>query len=84
MLKDLNVEQSEAAKVVVDYEVNRYVAYLALNNGSYIQFHAAYFWNGVRENTEFQKYVNEWKLPLVCSRMVCAKRNKEFFGATVF
>lgn len=74
MTKHLNVTREESASVWVDYEVNKFVAYLVLVGGSLIVFDTATEWKDIFHREEFQKYKFGWNLPVNCSQLVLKKR----------
>lgn len=75
--KHLNVTRKEAVKVIVDYEVNKFSAYLVLVSGSPIVFAQSYDWKGIRDREEFTKYKVGWGLPIECSRNALAARTHQ-------
>jgi hypothetical protein len=76
----LNVTKEESAKVIVNYEVNKYVAYLVLANGNPIVFKTGFKWCELRDDPEYLKYRDEWNLNVECSNMVLTMRTKELSG----
>lgn len=63
-LKHLNVNRQEAAKVIVDMEVNKFAAYLVLSDGSPVVFAQEWEIEDLQNRTEFVKYRDEWALPV--------------------
>lgn len=74
--KHLNVSHEESARVVVDYELNHFAAYLVLTCGSPIIFTTTTTWKELLLDSEFQKYKSEWNLPIECSKLVNLKRTQ--------
>jgi len=71
--RHLNIEQSEAVRVLVDFEVNKFVAYLENTNGTAIVFATAFEYTTLQHNDEFSKYMDLWNLPLIVSSMAQSK-----------
>ena len=69
IMKHLNVTKSEVCNVVVDFEVNKFVAYIKHHDGSTVVFNMAYSWADMVDNSEFIKYRDDWKLPIDISKM---------------
>lgn len=78
MSKPLNVSKEEAIRILVDYEINKYVAYLELDSGSVVPFLNSSNWRGIIDNSEYSKYVNEWKVKVECSKRCLSKRTNEY------
>lgn len=76
MQKHLNIEKNETAKILVDYSENKFYAYVQKTNGCAIVFIANHDWKAVKNNPEFCKYANEWKIPVECSREALRQRMK--------
>lgn len=76
-MRHLNIEQSEAVRVIVDYEINRFVVYLEINSGSKIVFLANYDWSAIAGSDEFIKYAQSWCLPIEFSSIAHAQKIKQ-------
>lgn len=76
-MRHLNIEQSEAVQVIVDYEINRFVAYMEIDSGSKIVFLANHDWSAIAESDELIKYVQSWCLPIKFSSMAHAQKIKQ-------
>lgn len=68
-LKHLNVTREEAVKVIVDFEVNKFAAYLVLTCGTPIVFAQEFEFVALQDRTEFVKYRDEWALPIEFSSL---------------
>ncbi len=71
--RHLNITREEAARVIVDFEINKFVAYVELASGTPIVFDTAYEYVELQHSSEFSKYMNEWDLPLTLSKMALQK-----------
>lgn len=77
IMKHLNVEQSEAVKVMVAYDVNMFYVYLMIESGSTIVFKTSHDWLGVVTSSEFQKYMLDWNLPIEYSTMALEMKQQQ-------
>lgn len=68
-MKHLNIQPDEISHIVIDYDVNRFVAYVQLNNGINIAFNANYKYDDLIMNDELVKYYEAWKKPMDLSNL---------------
>lgn len=76
-MKHLNVVKAEISQINVNFEVNKFVAYVQLLDGSNVVFAHAYKWRDMLNNAEYAKYKNEWKIQVVCSQSALVQRTKQ-------
>lgn len=81
-MQHLNVLREESVKVIVDYTLNRFAAFLVGVDGFPIIFTTATTWSGLMCDGEFQKYTSEWVLPVECSDMVILKLSQQANSST--
>lgn len=68
--RHLNITREEADHVLVDYDVNRFVADLVTSEGHPIRFLETYEWVDMDQDPEMVKYRDDWGLKVRCTAIV--------------
>jgi len=68
-MKHLNIQPNEISHILIDYDVNKFVAYVQLHNGINIVFQSNYKYKDLIVNDELVKYYDDWKKPLDLSKL---------------